>query len=258
MTAAFAYPLRELGHQWLVYRRSWRGSIVIGLVNPLLFLTGIGIGIGRLVDANHATLGVSYLSFLAPGMIAASAMQMAFTGGAFQVFFQAQAAGSYTYTVATPLSPRDIMIGQQLFSSVRVGLLSAGFFVIQVALGAAESWMSLLTVPAAVLTGLAFSAPAAAWAIGVRDFRHIRTFFRFVIQPLYLLSGTFFPLSTQAHWVQTLAYASPLWHGVELCRTLNFGTATLTGSLVHLGYLLLFVVAGLVVGSWRFRRRLHA
>jgi lipooligosaccharide transport system permease protein len=257
--AALPAPFRAFSYHWLLYRRTWRGSIVIGLVNPLLFLTGIGIGIGKLIDANSGGVdGVSYLAWLAPGVLAASAMQMAFAGGGFSVFRDASPQGSYPSASATPLSPTDILVGHQLFTTLRVGLLSAGFVAVQIALGAAPSiWGAALAVPAACLTGLAFSAPMAAWAVTVRRFTTLQTVFRFVVQPLYLLSGTFFPLTTTPSWLQKLAYASPLWHGVELCRGLSLGTLTVRGLLLHGGILVALTVAGLACARVTYRRRLH-
>ncbi|MEP7054932.1 MAG: ABC transporter permease [Actinomycetota bacterium] len=254
-----AMVLRVFSYHWLLYRRTWRASIVIGLVNPLLFLTGIGIGIGKLIDSapQHALGGVPYLSFLAPGLLAASAMQMAFGSSAFAVFFAAEPTGSYTAAAATPVSPTHILLGHQLFTAFRVALLSTGFVIVQVLLGAARSPWVVVTIPAAALTAAAFGAPAAAWAITAKRFPTIQAAFRFLIQPLYLLSGTFFALSTAPVWLQRVAYVSPLWHGVELCRGLSLGQLRVLPMLVHLGFLCVVTVAGLTVARGTYRRRLH-
>ncbi|MDX6516763.1 MAG: lipooligosaccharide transport system permease protein [Gaiellaceae bacterium] len=259
MTAAVLPSFRAFSYHWLLYRRTWKGSIVIGLVNPLLFLTGIGIGIGKLIDANSGGVdGVDYLAWLAPGVLAASAMQMAFAGGGFAAFREATPEGSYASAAATPLSPTDIMVGQQLFATARVALLSAGFVVVQVALSAAPSLSgAALAVPAACLTGIAFSAPMAAWAVTVRRFTTLQTVFRFIVQPLYLLSGTFFPLTSAPEWLQKLAYLSPLWHGVQLCRGLSLGTLTARQLLVHGSVLIVLAAGGLIVARVTYRRRLH-
>ena len=256
---ALAAPLRVFSRHWLVYRRTWRGSIVIGLVNPLLFLTGIGIGIGKLIDTNAGGVhGVAYLSWLAPGILAASAMQLAFITAGFSVFQESAPLGSYPSAAATPLSSTDILVGHQFFAAYRIALLSAGFVLVQIVIGAAVStWGALLSVLAACLTGLAFSGLVAAWAVTVTRFATIQTVFRIVIQPLYLLSGTFFPLSVAPGWLQKAAYLSPLWHGVELCRALSLGTLTATQLLVHGGILLLLAAAGLLCARVTYRRRLH-
>jgi Nod factor-specific ABC transporter NodJ protein len=256
---AIAAPLRVFSRHWLVYRRTWRGSIVIGLANPLLFLTGVGIGIGKLVDAHSGGInGVAYLSWLAPGILAASAMQISFLAGSFSVFSEAAPRGSYPSAAATPVSPTDILVGHQLFLAYRIALLSAGFVLVQTLLGAAVStWGALLSVPAACVTGLAFSGPVAAWAVTVRRFATLQAVFRIVVQPLYLLSGTFFPLSAAPGWVQKAAYLSPLWHGVELCRALSLGTVTGTQLVVHGGILTALAAGGMLCARVTYRRRLQ-
>jgi lipooligosaccharide transport system permease protein len=255
---SLAPPLREFAAEWLKYRRTWRGSIVIGLVNPLLFLTGIGI-IGKLIDssATGPLGGVSYLTWLAPGLMAASAMQMGFGSGGFGAFRAAAPGGGYRAASATPMSPTDILLGSLLFVTFRLSLLSAGFLLVQAVLGAAPTWWSVLTVPAAALTGLAFAAPMAAWGIATKRFSTMQTVFRFVVQPLYLLSGTFFPLSTVPAWLQKVAYASPLWHGVELCRDINLGRLTFAAGAVHGGFLIAMVIAGVLFARVTYRRKLH-
>jgi lipooligosaccharide transport system permease protein len=123
--------------------------------------------------------------------------------------------------------------------------------------GAARSWWSLAVLPAAVLTGLAFAAPASAWAVTVTRSQQINKAFRFVIMPLYMFSGTFFAITQLPEWIRWAAYVLPLYHGVELCRTLSLGTATLGGSAVHIGYLLVLSIVGFVVARRNYRRVLH-
>jgi ABC-type polysaccharide/polyol phosphate export permease len=174
------------------------------------------------------------------------------------VFQESSPLGSYPSAAATPLSSTDILVGHQLFAAYRIALLSAGFVLVQIVMGAAVSTSgALLSVLAACLTGLAFSGPVAAWAVTVTRFSTLQTVFRILIQPLYLLSGTFFPLSAAPGWLQKAAYLSPLWHGVELCRALSLGTLTAAQLLVHGGILLLVAVGGLLCARVTYRRRLH-
>jgi lipooligosaccharide transport system permease protein len=256
--AALPAPARVFSRYWLVYKRTWRGSIVIGLANPLLFLTGLGIGIGKLVDAHSGGVdGVSYIAWLAPGILAASAMQMSFLMGGFGVFWEAAADGSYPSGSFTPLTPTDILVGSMLFAAYRIALLSAAFVAVQIALGAAVSVPgTLLSIPAACLTGLAFAAPAAAWTMTVRRFTTLQAMFRIVVQPLYLLSGTFFPLTVAPGWVQKAANASPLLHGVVLCRGLSLGTLTARQLAVHGSVLVAIAAGGLLCARVTYRRRL--
>ena len=252
MLRAFSY--------WLMrYRRNWRGTIVISVANPLLFLLGIGAGIGHLVD-RHAPAqisGVAYAAFFAPGMLAAAAMQTAFLESSGPVSFAAR-KGGYASATPTPLKPEQMMSGHLLFVAGRVFTSSAAFIVIMAAFSVSDGWWALALLPASLLTGLAFATPAAAWAVTVRQPRHINTVFRFVILPLYMFSGTFFAITQLPSWIRPLAYASPLWHGIDLCRSLSLGTATLSRSLLHVAYLLLFFVGGLVIARRTYRNRLHS
>ncbi|MFC4589571.1 ABC transporter permease [Sphaerisporangium corydalis] len=248
--------LREFSAWMLRYRRTWRSTIVVSVANPLLFLLAIGAGLGRLV-APEALDGMTYLEFFAPGMLAAAAMQNAYIESAFRVNGALRRDRSYVVAAATPLEPRDIMAGHLLFITFRIASSALAFAVVMVAFGASRSPMVVLTVPAALLTGLAFATPLAAWAVTVEKFGTLNAVFRFVLMPMYLLSGTFFTLDSLPAWLHTAAYALPLWHGVDLCRTLSLGTATLAGSLVHVAYLGAFAAGGVAVALVTYRRHLH-
>jgi lipooligosaccharide transport system permease protein len=259
MSASSSPPatVRVLAYHWLIYRRTWRGSIVIGVANPILFLTGIGIGIGALISSSGTSyLDVPYLTFLAPGLMAASAMQLGFGGGAFAVFNAVSRGGSYNAAVSTPTGSLDLLLGHQLFTAFRNLLFSTCFYLVALALGATASPLAVLTIPAAVLTGMAFSAPVAAWAVTVRRGATVQAVFRILIQPMYLLSGTFFPLTTAPEWIQKVAYISPLWHGVELCRALNTGRFE-ARDLLHTAVLVAITVAGLLCARATYARRLY-
>jgi Nod factor-specific ABC transporter NodJ protein len=252
--------LRAFRYWMTLYRKTWRGTIVISVANPLLFLVGIGAGLGQLVDTHAPTqlAGVSYVAFFAPGLLAASAMQTGFIEGAGRVVFAATWDGSYQTATATPLEPEQIMGGHLLFMAFRVISSSAAFVVVMAAFGVSSGWWILAVLPAASLTGVAFAAPAAAWAVTVRSFAQVNTFFRFVIMPMYMFSGTFFAIAQLPHWIRPVAYVLPLWHGVELCRTLSLGTATTSGTIVHVTFLAVLTAAGVLAARITYRRRLHA
>jgi Nod factor-specific ABC transporter NodJ protein len=246
---------------WMAqYRRTWRGTVVISVANPLLFLLGIGAGLGHLVDRNTPTAlgGVSYISFFAPGLLAAAAMQTGFLESAGRVAMAAGWNGSYRTAITTPLEPEEIMAGHMLFMAFRVLTSSASFVVVMAAFGVSRGWWAAATLPAALLTGMAFAAPTAAWAVGVRSPSQLNTVFRFVIMPMYMFSGTFFAVAQLPDWIRPVAYALPLWHGVELCRSLSLGTETALGAAAHVGYLAALCVAGILVARVTYRRRLHA
>jgi lipooligosaccharide transport system permease protein len=163
---------------------------------------------------------------------------------------------TYYAAAASPLRPADIFHGHLLFTIMRLAMNSAIFLVVMAAFGAITSPWVLAAVPVAVLTGLAFAAPIEAWAITVSKDTSFALVFRFGMIPLFLFSGTFFPVTQLPVWIRPLAYATPLWHGVALCRSLSLGTATLGGALVHVGYLAALAAVSIVVGNRTYRRRL--
>src|SRR5579863_3417794 len=246
---------------WLtVYARTWRGTIVISVANPMLFLLGIGVGLGHLVHQGHSTSlgGISYTAFFAPGLLAASAMQTGFIEGGGRVANAAGAVGAYRTAVTTPLEPGEIMAGHLLFVAFRVLTSSAVFVAVMALFGVGAGWWVVAALPGALLVGLAFGAPAAAWAVGVRSSAKTQTIYRFVLMPMYMFSGTFFALSQLPHGLRLVVSALPLAQGVALCRSLSLGTASVQGVAARAGYLVAFVVVGIVVGRTSYRRRLHA
>ena len=260
MASAAALAVREFRFWLTDYRRTWRGSIYSSVVNPVLYLGAMGLGLGTLVNQNsNASLGgVSYLTFLAPGLLAATAMQTGIGECTYPVLGSVKWNRTYQAASASPLRPADIMAGHQLFVVMRL-LMNCGIFLaVMAAFGAAPSPAVLLALPAAVLTGLAFAAPVEAWAITRNKDSGFAVVFRFVLIPLFLFSATFFPITQLPAWIRPVAYVTPLWHGVELCRGISLGTLTAGGAFLHVGYLLAVTLAGLAVGGQTYRRRLHA
>jgi Nod factor-specific ABC transporter NodJ protein len=252
-------PTRQVFRYWLMrYARTWRSTIVISVANPLLFLLGIGVGIGHLVDGHTATLsGVSYTHFFAPGLLAASAMQTGFIEGGGGVALAAGQGGSYSAAATTPLEPGEILAGHLLFITFRVLTSSAAFILVMAVFGVADGWWVLAALPAALLTGLAFAAPTAAWAVGLRTTTKLNSLYRFLLMPMYMFSGTFFALSELPHGVRLIAEVFPLAQGVELCRSLSLGNASVVDVVARAVYLLAFVVVGVIVARVTYGRRLH-
>jgi lipooligosaccharide transport system permease protein len=245
---------REFAYWLRAYRQRWRGSVVVSVANPLLFLIAIGGGLGHLV---RPVDGVSYLAFFAPGMLAAASMQNGIIESSFPVSRARRRDGSYQVALAGPLEPADVLAGHVLYMTVRVALSAVAFLVVMLLLGAARSPLVVLDLPAATLTGLAFATPTAAWAVTVTDQGRVGTLFKWVVMPLYLFSGTFFPLDKLPFALRAVAYVTPLWHGVQLCRTLSLGTATWGGSALHVACLLGFTAAGLLAALHTYRTRLR-
>jgi lipooligosaccharide transport system permease protein len=244
---------------WLTnYRRTWRGSIYTSVLSPVLYLGAMGLGLGKLIDA-HGTArlgGVGYLVFLAPGLLAAAAMQGGIEESTYPVLGSVKWRRTYYAAAASPLRPTDIFHGHLMFTAMRLAMNSAIFLAVMAAFGAIASPWAVAALPVAVLTGLAFAAPIEAWAITVTKDTSFALVFRFGMIPLFLFSGTFFPVTQLPSWIRPLAYVTPLWHGVALCRSLSLGSASLGGTLVHLGYLVALAAAGIAVGHRTYRRRL--
>ncbi|MEU7820214.1 ABC transporter permease [Catellatospora sp. NPDC049111] len=261
MTTATKSPgmaLRFYRYCWLHYRRNWKGTIVISVANPLLFLVAIGAGLGAVVGSHVDALGgVSYLAFFAPGMLAAASMQNGMIESAFPVSYQRMPGRAYPVAVSTPLEPVDVLHGHALFMAVKIAIGAAAFCAVMFMFGVAASPLAVLALPAAVLTGFAFAMPVAAWAVTLPDVRPVQTLFKWVVMPLYLFSGTFFATTQLPEAVQHLVALTPLWHGVELCRTLTLGTATWAGSLTHTAYLAALALAGYLVARRTYHRNLH-
>jgi lipooligosaccharide transport system permease protein len=253
----FVQPLRAYEHWLAQYKRVWRGTIGTSLVNPLLYLAALGVGLGTIVDkSSNAPAGVPYLDFIAPGLLAAAAMQTAATESSWPVMGAIKWTRTYYAMTATPLTERDVLIGHQLFVVTRVLTASAAYLVVVAAFGAVNSWLGLLAIPVAVLIGTAFSMPMAAYSASTESDSSFPPIFRFVIVPMFLFSGTFFPVSQMPLALELVAYVTPIWHGVELCRGLMLGTIELLPALGHVTYLLAWTIGGLALAGRSYRRRL--
>jgi lipooligosaccharide transport system permease protein len=250
-------PLRAYEHWLAQYKRVWRGTIGTSLVNPILYLAALGVGLGTLVDdTQNAPGGVPYLDFVAPGLLAAAAMQTAVTESSWPVMAAIKWSRVYHAMIATPLTERDAFVGHQLFVVTRVFTSSAAYLAVITAFGAVSSWLAVLVVPVAVLIGTAFSMPMAALAARVEEDRTFVTIFRFLVVPMFLFSGTFFPISQLPLAFELVAYVTPIWHGVELCRMLTLGEVDVWPALGHVGYLLTWTVIGFELARRSYRRRL--
>ena len=243
---------------WLAqYRRVWRGSVVTSVVNPVFYLSAIGVGLGTLVNRAHSTPGgVTYLAFVAPGVLAATAMQVGTTEATWPVLGSIKWTRSYYAMLASPLGIPEIVVGHQLWMATRVISSSAVYLGIIAAFGGIRSWLAMSALPACSLIGFAFSAPLAAYAATRDSDAAFVPIMRFAIVPMFLFSGTFFPVSRLHVPLRQIAYATPLYHGVALCRELTLGTITAPLAVVHVAFLLVLGIAGLVVAHFTYRWRL--
>lgn len=250
--------LRVVEHHLLVYRRTWRGSVFSGILNPVLYLAAMGIGLGTFVDqANPAGLdGVPYLVFLAPGLLVAQAMNTGTFESTYPVMGGIRWDKTFLAMVATPIGPREVATGQLAWVGIRLAMTSAIFCVVMVLFGAADAGAALLMLPVAVLTGLAFAAPIQAFAAMQTSDSPFSALFRFVIIPMFIFSGVFFPVSQLPDLVEWVAYLTPLWHGVALARSIALGVVEPAFAATNVAVLTLWVAAGLWASFLAFGRKL--
>jgi lipooligosaccharide transport system permease protein len=240
---------RLLERNVLVYRRSWL-IVLSGFFEPVFYLFSIGIGIGQLVDDIALPGGaVSYTAYIAPALLAASAMNGAVFESTMNIFFKLKYGKVYDAMLSTPLQPWDIAIGEITWSLLRVFLYSAGFMVVMAVMGLVTSPMALLAIPAATVIGFAFGSVGMASTTFMKSWQHF-DLVTLVTMPIFLFSGTFFPLDVYPRALQYLVQLSPLYHGIELIRafTLNQFDITVFG---HLAFLLSMGAIGIAVAGRR-------
>ncbi len=243
----------------IVYRRVWRGSIFSTFLSPILFLAAMGIGLGGFVDHGSAIAslgGVSYAAFLAPGLLAAQGMQTATSEATWPVM------GGFTWDrtfhgmYATPVSVAGIVAGHLAWMVARLTLVASVFFLVMLAFGFVASPLGILGIGASVLTGLAFGAPITAFSAGQKNDSAFSAINRFMITPLFLFSGTFFPIEQLPAIIRPIAWLTPTFHGVALARGLSLGTLDVAGAIVHLAVLGAYVAVGIGWSLIAFRRTL--
>jgi lipooligosaccharide transport system permease protein len=249
---------RAVERDVIVQRRLWRGAAFSSIVQPLLYLGAMGLGLGSLVDdgGGPALQGGAYLAFVAPGLLAAAAMQSAAADSLWPVMGGKKWFGHYHGMVASPLRASEVFGGHVAFVSLKVGVGAIAFLAVATALGAVSSPWAPLAVPVAMLCGLAFSAPLAAFAVTQETDVGFGVLMRLGIMPLFVFSGTLFPVDQLPGALAVVARLTPLWHAVELCRDLMTGTPTALGALGHVAVLLGYAAVGAALGARAFTRRL--
>jgi lipooligosaccharide transport system permease protein len=235
---------------YIAYRRLWK-VVFSGFFEPVFYLFAVGIGVGALVGDVVLPSGeaVPYAAFVAPAMMAASAMNGAVIETTFNIFFKLQFGKVYEGILTTPMRPTDIAIGEIGWALLRGLLYSTAFVGVMWAMGMTESWLAILAVPAATLVGFAFGAAglaAATWMKSWQDFDLVTL----VTMPLFLFSGTFYPLDVYSPALQLVAKLSPLYHGTELLRGFTLGIVDWS----MLGHAAFLLVMGLVGASIAARR----
>jgi lipooligosaccharide transport system permease protein len=239
-----------------VYRNGW-AVLVSGVFEPVFYLLSVGVGVARLVGDVQLPGGqlVSYTAFIAPAMLAASAMNGATYDAVFNLFFKLRYNKLYESVLATPMTPADVAVGEIGWALMRSAFYSAAFLVVMLVMGLVSSWWAVLALPAAVLVGFAFAAvgtAATTYMKSWQDFEYVTL----VTLPMFLFSATFYPLSTYPETLQWVVRFSPLYHAATLLRELTTG-AVGAGSLVHVAVLAALGAVGLVVTGRRLETLLH-
>jgi lipooligosaccharide transport system permease protein len=248
VTAVLEYRLTK-------YRQSWRGALFNSLTFPVLLLFGVGLSVGSYVN-RHGTLGVPYLEFVAPGLLASSTLQLAMTEAGAPVFNSFHWERSYYGMITAPTRALDIITGELAYLALRMAPTALIFTALMAALGGVHSSLAIALPVIAVLVGLAGAAPMLAYAASVSTVLMMSVMLRFSLLPMTLFSGVFFPITRLPAVIRPVAYALPLWHGVQLSRAAASGVGGMAAACGHLLVLLLWCAAGIVVAHGRFVRRL--
>jgi lipooligosaccharide transport system permease protein len=240
-----------------VWGHLWKTSLLTGVLMPVLFLGAMGVGLGGLVDENRGTVaGVEYLAFVTPGILAATALQAAAGESLWPVMAGIKWVKTFHAAAATPLSPGQVFGGYLTWVTVRMLVNAALFVAVAALIGGIISPWGVLAVPAAALGGLAFAAPLTAYSAGRDSDQSFSIIMRIAVVPMFLFSGTFFPVDQLPDWLEPLARVTPLWHAVELCRGATTGTLSLAGAVGHSAFLLAVVAVGCWWGVSTFRAKL--
>jgi lipooligosaccharide transport system permease protein len=252
--------IRVWESEFAVYRKVWQSHLLLAFVQPLLYLLGIGLGVGALIDVNTDSTsslgGISYFEFLAPALLATTAMISAGQASLWQVLDGFFWGNRYRAMAATPLTPGDIASGLTLWHATRTAIGVTGVAAVLVVFDDTRSWGLVVAVPVAVVTGLAFALPITAWSSTRYGGGSFPTIIRFGLLPMFLFGGAFFPIDQLPGWLQPVAHVTPLWHGIELCRGVVIESVSPGNVGVHLAVLAVYVVIGWVACRITFSRRL--
>jgi len=253
--AVYARNSSAVMSRGLLATRSSNAAIVVsGFFEPVFYLLSMGIGLGALVGTVVTTTGqeVSYAAFIAPALLAVSAMNGAIYDSTWNVFFKMNYAKLYEGMLTTSLGPLDVALGEIGLALLRGVLYALGFLVIMQSLGLNLSWTAILALPAVVLIAFSFASLGMAVTSYLTTFQQM-DWINFVMLPMFLFSATFYPLSVYPEPIQWVVQALPLWHGVELIRGLTTGALSLA-LLGHVLYYVVMIAIGLVFTTSRLKK----
>jgi lipooligosaccharide transport system permease protein len=254
--------LAASGRVWqrnfLVYRRLWHRSIAFGFLQPVLFLTAMGIGVGALMSNQDLSAfgGVPYIDWLGPGLLSAMAMQTATFESTYPIMNKIMWGRNYEAMLSTPVTIRSIVGGELAWTAFRIGSLAAVFLLVLALFGIVRTPLALLAIPFSVLIGVAFASCLIAFTATQKNDVGFSAIFRFVVNPLFLFSGTFFPLTNLPEPLRAVAWATPLFHGVELIRGSILDQLDPLAAPLHVAYLLVMLAIGTYFAERLLTRRM--
>jgi len=228
--------------------------VVSGFLEPLLYLFSFGYGVGTLIGDIQVSNGqvVSYAMFIAPGLLATSAMNGAIYDSTWNVYFKLHEGKIYHGMLATSLGPLDVALGEILTALIRGFAYAVGFMAVATPMGLIPSWWGVLAIPAAVLIAFGFASIGMAITSYFKSYQQMGLI-NISLLPIFLFSGSFYPLSVFPDWAQIIIKTLPLWHAIELIRNLSLGIINFS-LLGHIAYFLVMIVVGLFFTT----RRLNA
>lgn len=257
--AVWTGAIRNVEWHWTFYRRVWKANLLSSFVQPMLYLLAIGIGVGTLVDDGDgaATVGGSYLAFLGPGLLATTAMMLAANESLWSLMNSFTWSRSFHAGAATRLGATDLALGQALWIGLRAAMAAGTVAVALAAFPDTRDPGLILAVPAAALCGIACGMPISAWTATRTLDTSFSAIQRFVVVPLFLFGGAFYPLSQLPVGLQAIGWVTPLWHGVELARGVTTMPISVAAALGHLAVLAIWAGGSTMVAARYFNRRLY-
>lgn len=255
-------PTRVYLRDWTASRRAWWSVLIGSIVQPLMFLLGVGLGVGELVDRGPAAGDVlgdtSYFSFYATALLATTAMFVVAQEALWPTMDGFTWSNAFQAMISTPLDATDIVLGKAIHYGVRGLITSGGVAVVLTLFGDTRTPALLPAALVGALTGLAFALPIASWTATRTTDASFPAILRFGIIPMFLFGGAFYPIEQLPDALQPIAWLTPLWHGIELCRGLVLGGLSVGAGVGHLAVLLGFIALGLAAATRTFDRRLRS
>ncbi len=246
------WAMKVLARNLIVFKKTWATSIAFNVIEPLLYLAALGVGLGMLVDDIE---GISYTQFVAPGIVATSAMWASAAECSYDSFVRMHYQKIYHAIVATPINLEEVVVGELFFGTFKSLLSGTVIMVVVSLLGLVPSFWALLVPIVLLLNGLVFSQIAMIWTGLVPKIDNFAYFFTLIVTPMFLFSEVFFPLDVLPRILQQLAWALPLYHVVVLLRSLTIGAVSFN-LIYHLLWLVLFVMIIFPLPQVLMRRRL--